>query len=80
LNEGGLIYLSFVEGETHKSEIKVGSGGRVFFNYHNLEHLKAQMVEAKFDVLKVFNVQYKTSETEFDIHTILTAKKKRRSE
>lgn len=45
----------------------------------DLDHLKAQMVEAKFEVLSVFNVQYKTSETEFDIHTILIAKMARNS-
>lgn len=76
LNENGLIYLSFVEGEPDKSEFKVGSGGRVYFNYHKLDILKKQILEFKFEALKTFKVKYKISETEFDIHTILTAKKK----
>jgi hypothetical protein len=76
LNDNGLIYLSFVEGEPDKSNFKEGSGGRVYFYFHNLDDLKAQLLKAKFDEIKTFHVKYKTSETGFDIHTILTAKKK----
>jgi SAM-dependent methyltransferase len=76
LNDNGLIYLSFVEGEPDKSEYKVGSGGRVYFNYHKLGDIKEHLGELRFEELKTFNVKYKISETEFDIHTILTAKKK----
>ena len=76
LNDNGLFYLSFVEGDPQKSDFKVGSGGRVYFNFHNLEDLKTQLVKTKFDDIKTFKVKYKTSEAEFEIHTILTAKKK----
>ena len=76
LNENGLIYLSFVEGEPDKSEYKVGSGGRVYFNYHKLSDIQTQLKELKFEEQKTFKVKYKISETEFEIHTILTAKKK----
>lgn len=76
LNNNGLIYLSFVEGEPDKSEFKVGSGGRVYFNYYKLDNLKEQLNQLKFEELKIFKVKYKISETQFDIHTILTAKKK----
>ena len=76
LNENGLIYLSFVEGEPEKSEFKVGSGGRVYFNYHKLDNIKAQLNDFKIAELKTFYVKYPISENEFDIHTILIAKKK----
>lgn len=76
LNENGLIYLSFVEGNPGKSDFKVGSNGRVYFQYHNLDDLTTQLTRANFDEIETFNVNYKTSETEFEIHTILTAKKK----
>ena len=76
LNEDGLIYLSFVEGNPEESDFKVGSGGRVYFHYHNLADLITQLKKSNFDQLEIFKVKYKTSETEFDIHTILTAKKK----
>lgn len=75
LNENGLIYLSFVEGNPDKSEFKTGSGGRVYFYYHTLEDIKSQLSNSKFVEIKTFKVKYKISETEFDIHTILTAKK-----
>lgn len=75
LNENGLIYLSFVEGDPNKSDFKVGSGGRVFFHFHNSDDIKKQLIRTKFDEIETFKVEYKTSETEFDIHTILTAKK-----
>lgn len=76
LNENGLLYLSFVEGNPEESDFKVGSGGRVYFHYHNLDDLITQLKKFNFDQLEIFKVKYKTSETEFDIHTILTAKKK----
>jgi len=77
LNENGLLYLSFVEGDPRKSDFQVGSSGdRVYFYFHNLNDLKAQLTESKFDEVKIFQVEYKKSDTEIEIHTILTAKKK----
>ena len=76
LNDNGLIYLSFVEGDPNKSDFKVGSGGRVYFHFHNLDDLKTHLIRTNFDEIVTFKVPYKTSETEFDLHTILTAKKK----
>ncbi len=76
LNENGLIYLSFVEGDPAESNFKVGSGGRVYFYFHNLDDLKKQLIKTEFDEIETFRIKYKTSETTFDIHTVLTAKKK----
>ncbi|OGS72732.1 MAG: methyltransferase type 11 [Flavobacteria bacterium RIFCSPLOWO2_12_FULL_35_11] len=76
LNKNGLIYISFVEGDPIKSGFQIGSSGdRIYFYYHNLDDLKTQLVENKFNELKVFRVDYKKSETEKDIHTVLIAKK-----
>lgn len=75
LNEDGMIYLSFVEGEPSKSGFKVSKGGRVFFYYHDLEALKKQLIQSKFNTLETFKVKYPISATEFEIHTILTARK-----
>lgn len=75
LNENGLIYLSFVEGDPVQSGFKKGSGGRVYFQFHNLEEVKGQLLLKKFGQLNTFKINYKISETESDIHTILTAKK-----
>lgn len=77
LNENGLIYISFVEGEPSESDFQVGSSGdRVYFYYHNLDEIKNQLLLNSFEEFKIFKVNYKKSETEFDIHTIITAKKK----
>jgi len=77
LQENGLIYLSFVEGDPGKSDYQVSSSGdRVFFYYHDLNELKELLKECQFDSLHVVKVEYKKSETEIDIHTILTGRKK----
>ncbi len=76
LNENGHLYLSFVEGDPNKSDFQVGSSGdRVYFYFHNLDDLKAKLIESGFDQLNTFKVNYKRSENEIDIHTILTGKK-----
>ena len=76
LNKNGLIYISFVEGDPNKSGFQIGSSGdRIYFYYHNLDDLKTQLFENKFNELKVFRVDYNKSETEKDIHTVLIAKK-----
>jgi cyclopropane fatty-acyl-phospholipid synthase-like methyltransferase len=75
LNDHGLVYLSFVEGDPGKSDFKVGSGGRVYFYYHSLDDLTSQLASFKFGEIKIFKVKYTISETDADIHTIVTAKK-----
>jgi 2-polyprenyl-3-methyl-5-hydroxy-6-metoxy-1,4-benzoquinol methylase len=78
LNENGLIYISFVEGDPKKSGFQIGSSGdRCYFYFHSLENLKTLLIENEFDDLKIFKVEYKKSDNEIDIHTILTAKKMR---
>ena len=75
LNDNGLIYLSFVEGHPEESGFKSGSGGRVYFQFHSLETLTTQLTKTNFCQINTFKVPYPVSETQFDIHTILTAKK-----
>lgn len=75
LNDDGLIYLSFVEGDPQKSDFKVGSGGRVFFYYHNLEGIKEKLSKTNFVEIETFKLKFEKSESEFDIHTIIIAKK-----
>lgn len=77
LNNSGFLYLSFVESDPNKSGFQAGStGNRSYFYYHNLDQLKAQLLQNSFEDLKIFKVEYKKSEKEQDIHTIITAKKK----
>lgn len=79
LNEDGMIYLSFVDGDPNKSGFQIGSkGDRSYFFYHSSGQLKNKLSARKFDEFKIFEVEYKKSEKETEIHTILTARKKRR--
>lgn len=77
LNAGGLLYISFVEGDPDQSGFKVTKcGDRAYFYYHNLDIIKTQLLENSFKDLKVFEVLFKRSETENEIHTILIVRKK----
>lgn len=77
LNDNGFIYISFVEGDPKKSDFQVSSSGdRSYFNFYNLTDLETQLIQNNFDELKVFKIEYKKSDKEIDIHTVLTAKKK----
>lgn len=76
LSPNGFIYLSFVEGHANQSGFKEGSAGRVYFYYHQLKHLEQQLTNTKFYGLQTFEVDYKKSATEFEVHTILTAQKR----
>lgn len=75
LQPGGLLYLSFVEGEAEQSGFKSGSGGRVYFHYHPLRELQTELQGLGFDALQVFQLQHKISEDAFEWHTIVVAKK-----
>lgn len=72
LNNDGLIYLSFVEGDPNASGFRVAStGDRSYFYYHSLHSLNVQLLTSGFIELKEFKVQYQNTET----HTIVTARK-----
>lgn len=76
LNQDGLVYLSFVEGNPSQSGFQVGSSGdRVYFFYHNLSALERLLKEHGFGDLNRFVVEYRRSDTETELHTILTARK-----
>lgn len=77
LNENGLLYLSFVEGDPAKSDYQTGSSGdRVYFYFYDLDDLKNQLIENHFDEIDLFKVEYRRSESEIELHTILIAKRK----
>jgi SAM-dependent methyltransferase len=77
LNENGLLYISFVEGDPGKSGFQAASSGdRTFFYYHNSADLTEELQKNNFEKIKVFKVEYKKGENEIDTHTILTANKK----
>ena len=72
LTASGLIYLSFVEGNPEASEFKTNhEGDRVYFQYHELAGVEAQLVTNGFGDIQVFKVAFKKP----DIHTIVIAKR-----
>ncbi len=77
LDENGLIYISFVEGETSESGFKVAStGDRSYFYFYNVEEITRQLKENKFDDIQLFKVVYNRSATEKEIHIIVIARAK----
>lgn len=76
LNNKGLLYLSFVKGNPDRSGYQTSSSGdRVYFYFHDLAELSKELITLKFQDVKIFNVEFKKSESETDIHTILIATK-----
>ncbi|RWU03921.1 class I SAM-dependent DNA methyltransferase [Pedobacter chitinilyticus] len=73
LNDRGLIYLSFVEGDPKASEFKTNhEGDRVYFQYHELSEIETQLKAHGFGDIHVSKVAFKKP----DIHTIVIARKK----
>ena len=73
LNENGVIYLSFVDGDPGESGFKSNDqGDRVFIYYHRMETLKKLLAENEFEELKTFNIQY----LEMDTQRVIIARKK----
>ena len=77
LNDDGLLYISFVEGNPVNSGFQNSScGDRTYFYYHNLADLKVTLTKNNFNDIQSIIVEYRKSECEIELHTIITAKKK----
>jgi 2-polyprenyl-3-methyl-5-hydroxy-6-metoxy-1,4-benzoquinol methylase len=76
LNENGLLYISFIEGDPEKSDFKTSStGNRTYFYFHDLIELKNQLSKSGFTEQFILKTEYKKSENEKELHTILIVKK-----
>lgn len=76
LNDKGLLYLSFMEGNYEDSTYKTGSTGQqVFFHYHPWDIIKQQLNTAGFGIEKIFKVQYQRNGSQKEEHTVLIANK-----
>lgn len=74
LNQDGLLYISFVEGDPDQSDFQQSSGGdRTYFYFHQLDELKKLLIKNNFEQIKASTVEFKRSETNVETHTILTA-------
>lgn len=76
LENNGLIYLSFVEGNPANSGFQASStGDRSYFYFHDLTEIKTKLFEARFTEFNVIKVDYKKSTGLKEIHTIIAARK-----
>lgn len=76
LQEKGVLYLSFVEGDKQPSYQTGSSGDRTFFYYHQLETLTDQLNTNNFETIYLTHKNYnRGSETE--IHTIIIARREK---
>ena len=76
LNEQGILYLSFVEGEKDQSGYQESSSGeRTYFYYHNLENVTNQLKNSHFEKQQLLRKSYLKSGKTPETHTIIIAKK-----
>lgn len=75
LNKGGVLYLSFVEGDPNQSNFISGIGGRVYFYFPDLNELVAELTAVHFKEIRTFKVPYNRTEGQLETHTIVTALK-----
>ncbi len=78
LTDNGLIYLSFVAGNSSQSGYQTGSSGdRIYFYYHTRDAIAAMLKTNGFEEKRVFEVAYKRSDLKMEMHTILVAERSR---
>lgn len=76
LNDNGIAYFSFVEGNLEDSKYQTNShGNRSFFNFHLLEDIKEKLEKLRFKNFQIMRIDYNRSATETEIHTIIIVKK-----
>lgn len=75
LNIQGLLYLSFVPGSPAQSGYKTGSGGRVYFYYHELENIQSILRKSGFKITKNFAIDYNLKGQDIEQHIAIIAEK-----
>ena len=75
LNDHGIIYLSFMEGNYDKSGYRAAiTGDRTYFYYHPLAHITNVLKANSFEITYSTNKFYNKNKTE-EMHTIIIAGK-----
>ncbi len=76
LNDKGILYISFVEGDYIKSGFQVASSGdKAYFYFHSLYSLKKELTNNNFEIIKLYKKNYKKSIAIEEIHTIIIARR-----
>lgn len=76
LNIGGLLYVSFVQGDVDQSGVLEGStGDSIYFNYYETEIVLNQLNELGFSIVKVFEFSYHNQPDQLEKHIVVLAEK-----
>lgn len=76
LNDNGLLYFSFIEGDYNNSGYETGSSGdKVFVYYHQETHLVNALKQSNFEVFDIIHKEYPKGKDTKQVHTIIIAKK-----
>lgn len=78
LTEGGILYLSFMEGEYHRSGYQVSSNGedKAMTYYYMTDEMVSMVKVAGFDIDSVFHSDFVKANGSVDIDVQIIAKKK----
>ena len=72
INQKGLLYLSFVEGDPQQSGFQTGSSGdRAYFYFHDLNTIEKYCIDQQFEILQIFKIPYTKSNQSTEVHTVL---------
>lgn len=72
LNDDGVFYLSFVEGDYNNSGFISGSSGdRAYFYYHDLNFLKKEFNNCGIEIIETYLIEYKKPDGSIELHTVL---------
>ena len=76
LYEGGILYISFIEGDSRHSGFQTGSSGhRTDFYFYSTHDVKEGLLKNNLEILEVFSITYNKAPSEEDIHTVIIARK-----
>ncbi|WP_207492377.1 class I SAM-dependent methyltransferase [Aridibaculum aurantiacum] len=77
LKDGGVLYISFVEGDYAMSGFQIGStGDRTYFYFHSISRLSEEITINNFEIVRSFDKTFKRSDASEEVHTILICRKK----
>ncbi|MBL0013321.1 MAG: class I SAM-dependent methyltransferase [Flavobacterium sp.] len=76
LNDKGLLYLSFVDGDYADSGYQSGSSGdRTYFYYHSIRDITTELEKYNFTLKQITPVLYSKNNKDQEVHTIIIAQK-----
>lgn len=77
LAESGVLYLSFVAGDSsHSCFKKATTEDRVYFHYHELDTIKQDLALNHLAVEDIFTTEFQKADGESETHTVLVAIKR----